>query len=115
MLAVTISSLNLAQKRLAKGSTDVGQLLEGALDGAQRAATLTSRLLAFSRQQPLEPKSLNLNRIVGGMSDMISRTKTLPPSRPLARVVTQPSVRTCQPMTKLPMMSERREISIIGP
>jgi signal transduction histidine kinase len=31
-------------------------------------------LLAFSRQQPLEPKSLNLNRIVGGMSDMISRT-----------------------------------------
>jgi signal transduction histidine kinase/ActR/RegA family two-component response regulator len=74
MLAVIISSLNLMQKRLAKGSTDVGQLLEGALDGAQRAATLTSRLLAFSRQQPLEPKSLNLNRIVGGMSDMISRT-----------------------------------------
>jgi CheY-like chemotaxis protein len=49
-------------------------LLEGALDGAQRAATLTSRLLAFSRQQPLEPKSVNLNRVVGGMSDMISRT-----------------------------------------
>jgi signal transduction histidine kinase/ActR/RegA family two-component response regulator len=74
MLAVIISSLNLAQKRLAKGATNVDQLLDGALDGAQRAATLTSRLLAFSRQQPLEPKSLNLNRIVGGMSEMISRT-----------------------------------------
>jgi signal transduction histidine kinase/ActR/RegA family two-component response regulator len=74
MLAVIISSLNLTQKRLAKGSKDVDQLLEGALDGAHRAATLTSRLLAFSRQQPLEPKSLNLNRIVGGMSEMISRT-----------------------------------------
>jgi CheY-like chemotaxis protein len=74
MLAVIISSLNLAQKRLAKGPANVDQLLEGALDGAQRAATLTSRLLAFSRQQPLAPKALNLNRIVGDMSDMISRT-----------------------------------------
>lgn len=74
MLAVIISSLTLAQKRLAKGAGNIDQLLEGALDGAQRAATLTSRLLAFSRQQPLEPKSLNLNRIVGGMSEMISRT-----------------------------------------
>ncbi|WP_294542187.1 response regulator [uncultured Rhodoblastus sp.] len=74
MLAVIISSLNLAQKRLAKGAANIDLLLEGALDGAQRAATLTNRLLAFSRQQPLEPKSLNLNHIVGGMSDMISRT-----------------------------------------
>ena len=74
MLAVIISSLNLAQKRLAKGAANVDQLLEGALEGAQRAATLTSRLLAFSRQQPLEPRALNLNRVVGGMADMIART-----------------------------------------
>jgi signal transduction histidine kinase/CheY-like chemotaxis protein len=74
MLAVVISSLTLAQKRLAKGPANIDSLIAGALDGAQRAATLTSRLLAFSRQQPLSPKTLNLNRIVGGMSEMITRT-----------------------------------------
>jgi signal transduction histidine kinase/ActR/RegA family two-component response regulator len=73
MLAVIISSLNLAQKRSVKG-INVDQLLDGALDAAQRAALLTSRLLAFSRQQPLAPKSLNLNRIIGNMSEMIART-----------------------------------------
>jgi CheY-like chemotaxis protein len=74
LLAVIISALNLAQKRLAKGAANVDQLLDGALDGAHRAATLTRRLLAFSRQQPLEPKSLDLNRVIGGMAEMISRT-----------------------------------------
>ena len=74
MLAIIIASLNLAQKRLAKGTGDIDKLLEGALDGAQRAAALTNRLLAFSRQQPLSPQTINLNRIVGGMSEMIART-----------------------------------------
>ena len=74
MLAIIISSLGLAQRRLAKGPANVDALLAGALEGAHRAATLTSRLLAFSRQQPLAPETLNLNRIVGGMSEMITRT-----------------------------------------
>ena len=74
MLSIIISSLNLAQKRLAKGPTNIDALLSGALDGAHRAATLTSRLLAFSRQMPLAPEILDLNRIVGGMSEMITRT-----------------------------------------
>ena len=42
--------------------------------GAQRAAALTQRLLAFSRQQPLEPKSLDVNRLVAGMSDLLRRS-----------------------------------------
>jgi signal transduction histidine kinase/ActR/RegA family two-component response regulator len=74
MLAIIISSLNLAQKRLAKGPANIDALLAGALDGAHRAATLTGRLLAFSRQHPLAPETLDLNRIVGGMSEMITRT-----------------------------------------
>lgn len=74
MLSVVIASLTLAKKRLAKGAADIGQLIDSALDGAQRAATLTSRLLAFSRQQPLAPQALNLNRIVGGISELIART-----------------------------------------
>ena len=39
---------------------DIGRFVEGAMDGAKRAADLTQRLLAFSRQQPLEPKPLNV-------------------------------------------------------
>jgi GAF domain-containing protein len=56
MLAVIIGGLNLIQTRLARGETDVAKYVTGALDGATRAATLTQRLLAFSRQQPLAPK-----------------------------------------------------------
>jgi signal transduction histidine kinase len=43
-------------------------------DGAQRAATLTKRLLAFSRRQPLEPKVLQPNKLVAEMSELLRRT-----------------------------------------
>ena len=42
--------------------------------GAQRAATLTQRLLAFSRRQPLAPKPILPNHLVQGMSDLLHRT-----------------------------------------
>jgi signal transduction histidine kinase/CheY-like chemotaxis protein len=74
MLAVIIGSLNLLQRRLAKGETEVGQFVDAALDGAQRAASLTQRLLAFSRQQPLAPEALDANRLVANMSDILNRT-----------------------------------------
>jgi signal transduction histidine kinase len=74
MLAVVIGGLNLAQRKLAKGEIDIERFIEGAVEGAQRAAELTKRLLAFSRQQSLTPKRLNVNRLVGGMSEMLSRT-----------------------------------------
>ena len=45
-----------------------------AFQGAERAATLTSRLLAFARRQPLAPKPVNLNKLVGGLSDLLQRT-----------------------------------------
>ncbi len=44
------------------------------MDGAKRAADLTQRLLAFSRQQPLEPKPLNVNKMVSGMLELLDRT-----------------------------------------
>jgi PAS domain S-box-containing protein len=47
---------------------------EMALDGARRAVTLTSRLLAFSRQQPLDPKAVDANKLVAGMSEFLRRT-----------------------------------------
>jgi CheY-like chemotaxis protein len=74
MLAVIMGGLNLVQRRLVKGDNDVLQYVDGAMDGAKRAAELTKRLLAFSRQQPLAPKHVSVNRLVGGMSDLLTRT-----------------------------------------
>ena len=73
MLAVIISALQLAQRRLARGETDIARFTDAAMDGARRAATLTSRLLAFARRQPLQPQVLDANRIIGGMSDLLHR------------------------------------------
>jgi PAS domain S-box-containing protein len=74
MLAVVIGGLNLVQRRLAKGDTDVGKFITGAMEGANRAAALTQRLLAFSRQQPLSPQALSTNQMVSGMSELLRRT-----------------------------------------
>ncbi|TIW84595.1 MAG: histidine kinase, partial [Mesorhizobium sp.] len=53
MLAVILSAMNLAQRKLKRGEHDIEKLVEAATDAASRAANLTSRLLAFSRLQPL--------------------------------------------------------------
>lgn len=74
MLAVIMGGLNLLQRRLARGDTDVGRYVEGALEGARRAAALTSRLLAFSRQQQLAPEQIDANKLVQGMTDLLART-----------------------------------------
>ncbi len=74
MLAVVIGSLNLLKRRIARGEAGFQQFIEAALDGAQRAATLTHRLLAFARQQPLAPQPLDANKFISGMSDLLRRT-----------------------------------------
>ncbi|MBK6704757.1 MAG: response regulator [Caulobacteraceae bacterium] len=74
MLAVVIGALNLMQRRLAKGDTDVTRYIDAATDGANRASQLTQRLLAFSRQQPLNPSSIDANKLVASMTDLLSRT-----------------------------------------
>ena len=75
MLAVVIGSLNLLKRRLHRGETDNNmRFIDGALDGAERAATLTHRLLAFSRQQPLTPQAVEPNKLISGMSEMLRRT-----------------------------------------
>jgi signal transduction histidine kinase len=74
MLAVVMGSLDLARRHLDKGDVAIGQYLANAQEGAQRAASLTQRLLAFARQQPLEPKPEDLNKLVAGMSDLLRRS-----------------------------------------
>ncbi len=74
MLAIVIGGLNLAQRRLARGDAQIGRYLDSALEGATRAALLTQRLLAFSRQQPLSPEPVDANRLVGGLTELLTRT-----------------------------------------
>lgn len=74
MLAVILGSLNLAKRRLGRGEVSIDRFIEGAIDGANRAATLTQRLLAFSRQQPLAPEVVDINKMVGGMSELLERS-----------------------------------------
>ena len=75
MLAIIIGSLDLAKRRLTgEEHPKLASAIDNAAAGAQRAATLTSRLLAFSRRQPLEPRVVDANKLVGGMSEMLRRT-----------------------------------------
>jgi signal transduction histidine kinase/CheY-like chemotaxis protein/PAS domain-containing protein len=74
MLAIVMGGLNLAQRRLARGESEVGKYLDGAMEGAARAATLTQRLLAFSRQQPLSPEAIDANKLVSGLAELLTRS-----------------------------------------
>ncbi|WP_279482002.1 PAS domain S-box protein [Aureimonas sp. SK2] len=74
MLSVIIGSLDLLGRRLPDGEARLRRYADNAMEGARRAATLTHRLLAFSRQQPLNPQAVDLNKLVAGMSELLRRT-----------------------------------------
>jgi PAS domain S-box-containing protein len=74
MLAVVVSSFELVRRKLARGEHDVDAIITAGIDGARRAASLTHRLLAFARRQPLSPQPIDVNRLVGGMSELLNRT-----------------------------------------
>lgn len=75
MLTLVIGSLDLGRRKLQKGEIEkVDKCMGNAMEGAQHAAQLTARLLAFSRQQPLAPQPLDANKLVGGMSELLRRT-----------------------------------------
>ncbi|MFL9839715.1 PAS domain-containing protein [Sphingomonas sp. ST-64] len=74
MLAVVIGALDILERRISQGSTDLERYIVAAKDGATRAAALTQRLLGFARQQPLAPVPVDVNALVGGMIDLLIRT-----------------------------------------
>ena len=74
MLAVVIGSLDLLGRRLESADSRIRRYVEAATDGARRAALLTQRLLAFSRQQPLKPEPIDPNKLVASMSELIRRS-----------------------------------------
>ena len=74
MLAVILANLNLLKRQIARGEADIQRFIDGAAEGADRAAHLTQRLLAFARQQPLAPQPIDANKFVSGMSEILRRT-----------------------------------------
>lgn len=75
LLAGISGSLELMAKRLAEGrTTGLERYLSGAQESARRAAALTQRLLAFSRRQTLDPRPLDINKLVAGLEDLIRRS-----------------------------------------
>jgi signal transduction histidine kinase len=74
LLTVIIGSIETLQRRLAAGELDVGRFIDAARRSAERAASLTARLLAFARRQALDPKPLDPNKLVAGVVDMLQRS-----------------------------------------
>lgn len=77
MLTGVISALDLIKLRTVKGRLeDVERFMDAAMTSAQRAASLTHRLLAFSRRQSLDAKTVPVNQLIYALSDLLQRTVT---------------------------------------
>src|SRR5580704_1777951 len=77
LLTIIIGNLEAAQRQLEAWTDAVhgklAQRVASAMHGAERAAALTKRLLAFARQQPLNPVAIDVNRLLNGLSDFLRR------------------------------------------
>ncbi|EIZ81277.1 putative two-component system hybrid sensor and regulator [Novosphingobium sp. Rr 2-17] len=77
LLTVIIGNIDTVIRRMDMSHDPrMRRSLDNALKGAERAASLTQRLLAFSRRQPLEPKTIDIARVLTGMSDLLTRSIT---------------------------------------
>jgi len=75
MLQGITAGITLAHQRMKAGRTEqAGSLLDAALNAANRAATLTQRLLGFGRRQALDPKLVALDELIGGMQGLLQQT-----------------------------------------
>jgi CheY-like chemotaxis protein len=80
LLQVILGNLDRLRRRHKPGDdskqaeAEFQRMTGAAIQGAQRAAQLTQRMLAFSRRQPLAPKPVDVNKLVSGMSEMLGRT-----------------------------------------
>jgi signal transduction histidine kinase len=73
LLMVILGNLQLLRKRL-PDDPRLLRLVDGAMQGADRGATLTKRMLAFARRQELRPEAVEVPRLVDGMEEMLRRT-----------------------------------------
>ena len=74
MLAVVVGGLELAQRWLADAPDKAQRHIHNALDGANRAADLTRRLLAFARSEPARPEMMVVDDSIASFAELIERT-----------------------------------------
>ncbi|AYV48538.1 histidine kinase [Caulobacter flavus] len=74
LLTVIIGGLDTIKRSRPGDEARIQRSADMALQGAQRAASLTERLLAFSRRQPLAPKPVDANALVRDMTELLHRT-----------------------------------------
>jgi two-component system NtrC family sensor kinase len=74
MLTVILGNIDMAARRIGDDNPRIQRLLDSAHQASERAATLVQRLLTFSRQHPQEVKSVDINRLVQSMSELLRRT-----------------------------------------
>ncbi len=75
LLAGIIGSLDLMRARISRGKVDdLSRYINAAMTAANRAASLTQRLLAFSRRQTLDPRPTDIKRLTASMEELIGRT-----------------------------------------
>ena len=74
MLTVILGNIDMASRRLGDDNSRIHRLLDAARQASERAAILVQRLLAFSRQHPMEVKAVDINRLVQSMSELLRRT-----------------------------------------
>ena len=76
LMMIVLGNLEAAGRHASQlpNATNMMRALANATRGAQRAAALTSRLLAFSRRQPLDPKPLDVTKFISGSVDFLQRS-----------------------------------------
>ena len=75
LLTSIITGIDLINRQVEAGKPDkVRRFADAVLGSARRAAALTHRLLAFSRQQPLDAQATDINDNVRSLEDMLRRT-----------------------------------------
>jgi signal transduction histidine kinase/ActR/RegA family two-component response regulator len=74
ILQVIVGNLELLQKDATFENKNFARLLDRVRRAADRATALTSQMLAFARRQPLAPRAADVNKLVGGMSNLLHRT-----------------------------------------
>ena len=72
LLMAVLGSLEIARKRALQGRNII-PLIDNAIQGAQRGAGLTQRMLAFSRKQELKLQPTDIYDLVRGMTDLLQR------------------------------------------
>jgi PAS domain S-box-containing protein len=75
LLTGIIGSLEMMTKRISQGRHEaLERYIGAALGSAERAASLTHRLLAFGRRQPLDPREVNARQLIVDMAELLNRT-----------------------------------------